>query len=122
VVIDTPLSLPVHLRLSAKDGSGLGNVEGARLNRARLQLPRSKQSLARLEHHPVVYFKQFVNEEPRAIGRTLQAVAIFKYPIPVDVLDCALESAELVVFELDIAGGHATDLDLLAAFESENLI
>lgn len=95
---------------------------GSRWNRARFQFASSKQGLARLEDHTVVYFKQLIHEEPRAICRAFHTVTIFKNPIPINVLDCALEATKLVVFELDIARWHTADLNLVAASEREHLV
>jgi len=43
-------------------------------------------------------------------------------PVPIDALNCALEAAELIIIELDAAGGHAADRDLLMALEREDLV
>ena len=64
-----------------------------RWKRAWSQFTRSEECLACFEDHPVVYFKQLVDEEPRAIGRALVAVTILENPIPVDVFDSALQPA-----------------------------
>ena len=68
-------------------------VVRARLDGPRLEFTGAEEGLARLENHAVVYFKQFVHEEPRAIGRAFQAVTVFENPIPVDVLNGALQPA-----------------------------
>ena len=102
-------------------GSSRGACRPA-LDRPWLELARPKQSLPGLEHHPVVYFKQLINKQPRAIGGAFRSITIFKNPIPVDVFDCALQAAELIVIELDIAAGHAANENLFVALEGEDLV
>ena len=63
------------------------------MNSARLQLAGSEQRLSGFENHAVVYSKQLVDEEPRAISRALVAITILENPIPVDVFDSALQPA-----------------------------
>lgn len=92
------------------------------MNGAGLQLARSEQRLSGFENHAVVYFKQLVDEEPGAVGRALGAVTILKNPIPVNVFDGALQPAQLVVVELNVASRHTTDKDLFVALESEYLV
>ena len=92
------------------------------LNRSWLELARPKQGLPGLEHHPIVYFKQLINKQPRAISGAFRSISIFENPIPVDVFDCALQAAELIVIELDIAAGHATNENLFVALEGEHLV
>ena len=89
---------------------------------AGLQLACSEQCLSCFENHAVVYFKQLVDEEPRSIGRALVAITILKNPIPVNVFYGALQPAQLVVVELNVASWHATDKDLFIALESEYLV
>ena len=43
-------------------------------------------------------------------------------PIPIDVLDRALQTAQLVIIELYIARRHSSDLNLLIWIECENLV
>ena len=93
-----------------------------RRKRAWSQFTRSEECLACFEDHPVVYFKQLIYKEPRAIGRALQSITILKDPIPVEVFDRALQARKLVVIELNIAGGHTPNLDLLATLEGEHLV
>lgn len=92
------------------------------MNGAGLQLARSEQRLSGFENHAVVYFKQLVDEEPGAVGRALGAVTILKNPIPVNVFDGALQPAQLVVVELNVASRHTTDKDLFVALEGEYLV
>ena len=92
------------------------------MNGAGLQLARSEQRLSGFENHAVVYFKQLVDKEPGAVGRALGAVTILKNPIPVNVFDGALQPAQLVVVELNVASRHTTDKDLFVALESEYLV
>ena len=92
------------------------------MNGAGLQLARSEQRLSGFENHAVVYFKQLVDEEPGAVGRALGAITILKNPIPVNVFDGALQPAQLVVVELNVASWHTTDKDLFVALEGEYLV
>ena len=100
--------------------SGLSDPVGREW--AGLQLTRSKQCLACFEHHAIVYFKELIDKEPRAVGGAFQAVTILQNPIPVDILNGALKTRKLVVFKLDIAGGHTPDLNLFTTLEGENLV
>ena len=95
---------------------------GARLDGSWRQLARPEKCLSSFENHAVVYFKQLVNEEPRSIRWTLATITVFQDPIPIDILNGALEAAQLVIIKLNIARRHASDKDLFIAFECENLV
>ena len=86
------------------------------------ELTCAEERLPGLEDHPIVHLKQLVNEEPRAIGRILCPVAVPENPIPVEVLDLALHSTELIIVELDTTRRHPANCDLLILLEGEDLI
>ena len=94
----------------------------ARLDGSWRKLARPEKCLSSFENHAVVYFKQLVDEEPRAISRALIPITILENPIPVDVFDGTLQSTQLVIVKLNIACRHASDKDLFIAFECENLV
>ena len=92
------------------------------LDSARRQLARPEQSLTSFEDHAVVDFKQLVDKEPRTVRRTFVPVAIFQDPIPVNVLNRALQTTQLIIVEFNVAGWHATNKNLLIALKGEHLV
>ncbi len=67
---------------------------------------RSEESLSRFENHLIIYFEQFIDEQPSAICAQSRAVAVLENPVALFIGDATLNSRERVVVELDIAVRH----------------
>ncbi len=66
----------------------------------------SKEGLSCLKNHLVVYFKEFINEEPGSIGAQLTPIPILEHPVTFHELYAALLPRQRVVVKLDIAISH----------------
>jgi hypothetical protein len=83
---------------------------------------RLKQGLAGLEHHLVVDWEKFVDEEPRAVGALLFTVTVCQQPFAIHVFNDAMQPAKLSVVEADIAARHAPNQHFLICRVHECLV
>ena len=83
-----------------------------------------KKGLARLEHHLIAYWKQFVHKQPRAVGAQFAVVTVADQPHASALVeeDLALQPGKLAVFKPNLAGRHAANQYCFLAAEFENHI
>jgi hypothetical protein len=81
-----------------------------------------EEGLSSLKDHAVVYLKELINKQPRAIRALLPTVSVLKHPLVILILDHALLTRKLSVVKEDVTVGQSADKDLLLAFKSVHLV